>query len=96
LTTALIGNPPPYVSDRQRQAQDIQRVLHFHIFGYMKFFDHRLPEDDSDNHYMEREWRVVGNVKFDLGDLCRVIVPQSFQERLVGELPELRGKVSPV
>jgi hypothetical protein len=34
----------------------------FRVLGQLKFFDSSLPEDDPENYYMEREWRVPAGV----------------------------------
>lgn len=45
---------------------DMERFLSFHIFSYLKFFDHSLNDDHEDNYYFEREWRVIGNIHFSI------------------------------
>jgi hypothetical protein len=62
----------------------VQRLLHSHL----KFFDSMKNEDDNDHFYMEREWRVMGTVRFTLDDIVRVILPPSFAKRLRQDLPE--------
>src|ERR1035438_5309632 len=59
-------------SEPIRVASRIQRFLAFNLFAYLKFFDESKVDDDPDNYYMEREWRVLGNVQFTLEDVARV------------------------
>jgi hypothetical protein len=66
----------------------IQWFLGFYLFAYMKFFDETKPDDDSENFYMEREWRVLGNVQFSLKDVSRVILPEEFAKRFRADVPE--------
>lgn len=63
-----------------------------HVFAFTKFFDESLPEEHGDNFYMEREWRVAGFVKFELGDVQRVYVAPGFRDRIENELPGLSVK----
>jgi hypothetical protein len=60
----------------------------FYVFGFIKFFDDAAGEEDANNFYMEREWRVLGNVRFELGDVYRVILPERYAERFRQDLPD--------
>lgn len=64
------------------------------LFSYMKFFDADLPPDDERNYYMEREWRIIGGVRFSLGDVRRVLLPEKYATRLREDVPEYHGQVS--
>ena len=48
---------------------EIQNFLSYHIFAYTKFFDHGLSDDEPKNYYFEREWRILGNLKFNIYDI---------------------------
>ena len=72
----------------------IQRFLSLHMFCYLKFFDHELPDDAPDNFYFEREWRVCGNLQFNLQDVRRVLIPEEYAERFRQDLPEYYGQVN--
>lgn len=63
-----------------------------HVFGFAKFFDESLPEDHHDNFYMEREWRVMDFVPFDLGDVQAVYVAPGYQSRVQSEFSGLKIK----
>lgn len=68
--------------------------INFKIFSYIKFFDHKLHDNDPDNFYMEREWRVVGNVNFSVDDVQRIFIPKNYAKRLRQDIPEYFGQVT--
>jgi hypothetical protein len=72
----------------------VRNMLEEHVFGFLKFFSSALPEDDPANYYMEREWRVLGNIRFLLGEVTRVIIPEAFATRLRIDVPEYDGQVT--
>jgi len=74
-----------------------QRLLGFymtHINPYYKFFDHTLPDEDIHNYYFEREWRVVGSIKFELSDIRNVLLPQEDEDKFRQEFPCYKGIVN--
>jgi hypothetical protein len=73
------------------QYSQLAGFIEHHIMCFMKFFDSSLPDDDPNNFYMEREWRVVGDVEFDLKDVCRIILPKAFAKRFRNEHPDYAG-----
>lgn len=76
--------------------REIRRLLGFlvyHFFSFVKFYDEGLPADHPENFYMEREWRIFGDLSFDLGDVRRVIFPEAFARRFRAELPEYYGTI---
>lgn len=72
----------------------LRHFLAFRLLSYVKFFDHQLADDDPDNFYMEREWRVVGNVHFALENVRRIFVPRDYAKRLRVDLPGFSGEVT--
>ena len=84
----------PGVPDEHRRLHELLHFLNFRVFSYAKFFNVSLEDDDPENFYMEREWRVVGNVQFQLGDVRRVIVPSAYAVRLRKEVPDFYGQVT--
>jgi len=74
--------------------REFQRFLNFCIFSYLKFFDHRLPDDDPGNFYFEREWRIVGNLKFSMDDVRRVILLEEYAKRFRQEFPDYYGQLT--
>jgi len=78
------------VSDRTA----LHTFLGYYVFGFIKFFDDEAGEEDANNFYMEREWRVLGNVRFELGDVYRVILPERYAERFREDLPDYSAHLS--
>jgi hypothetical protein len=74
--------------------QELLMFLDFRLLSYLKFFDHSLPDDDPANFYMEREWRVVGNIGFALQDVRRIFVPSEQGKRLRSDLPDFSGEIT--
>lgn len=77
-----------------REGFDLRHFFDFQVFSFMKFFDHSLPQEDRANFYMEREWRLIGNLNFSLDDVYRVIIPQVFAKRFRADLPAYTGQVT--
>ncbi len=76
--------------------REIRRLLGFlvyHFFNFVKFYDEGLPAEHPENYYMEREWRIFGNLDFQLDDVRRVIFPERFARRFRDELPEYYGAI---
>lgn len=83
------------VTTRLTSEQELLRqFLSTHLFAYIKFFDPELADDDPQNFYMEREWRVVEPVSFVVGDVRRVLIPEAFASRLRHDIPEYEGQVT--
>ncbi|HXA17974.1 MAG TPA: abortive infection system antitoxin AbiGi family protein [Thermoanaerobaculia bacterium] len=72
---------------------DLPITLFAYLFGYMKFFDPELPGEHPDNFYMEREWRVLGQVSFGMSDIARVFVPPEYVSRLKETVTEYTGSI---
>jgi hypothetical protein len=76
------------------QLSDISSFLQEEVFSLIKFFDDSKTEDDPENYYMEREWRVMGHVNFLLEDVYRVILPESFVEHFRKDVVDFNGQVT--
>jgi hypothetical protein len=87
-TQARPGVPPEV-----QKLHDLTLFMDFQVLSFIKFFDPRLDDSHNENFYMEREWRVVGNVQFNLSDVSRVLLPQKFGHRLRADVPEYAGQV---
>lgn len=77
-------------------SRDLRRLMAFlelHVISNFKFFDHLLFDDDEDHFYMEREWRVKQNVKFKLGDVARIILPETFGKQVRKDFPRFDGEI---
>lgn len=64
------------------------------ILTFLKFFDTGLGDEDSENYYMEREWRSRRIIQFTIQDLARVIVPFEYRSQFQEQCPEFRGAIS--
>jgi Putative abortive phage resistance protein AbiGi, antitoxin len=74
--------------------RDIQSFLGFHVFAFLKPFDASTADTDPANFYMEREWRVLGNVDFAVENVYRVFLPQEYARRFRDDLPEYAGQLT--
>jgi hypothetical protein len=82
--------------DSELLVKDVQRLITFlqmHLITNLKFFDHRLPDTDPENFYMEREWRVCQDVPFSLGEIARVIIPERFGIQFRKDFPTFDGEI---
>ena len=76
------------------RVRDIRNLLAFHIFAFLKPFDASTADTDPENFYMEREWRVFGNVSFAVEDVYRVFLPPEYARRFRDDLPEYAGQLT--
>lgn len=68
--------------------------LDFEVFSYTKFFSYPAPDEAPDNYYMEREWRLLGPLRFELAEVRRVILPESYARRFREDVPTFAGQVT--
>jgi hypothetical protein len=66
---------------------NLEFFLDMLVFGFIKYFDDSTSDEDEANVYMEREWRVLGDVNFALADVHRVFMPESYAEHFRADLP---------
>jgi len=92
------GSAPPQPSGATGKSSTDDEITRFflawYMFPYFKFFDSDLAEDHPDNYYMEREWRVVGAITFEVHDVERIIIPRSYAQRFRTDLPSYFGQIS--
>lgn len=61
--------------------------------SYIKVFDATLSPDDPDNYYMEREWRSIENINFELSDILKIYLPcENYKKRFMKEFPTYKGE----
>jgi hypothetical protein len=84
----------PEVLRIANQWLSLQHMLDFHVFSMMKFFDPALDNTDENNFYMEREWRLYGNLNFKLADVVSITLPDDYKQRLSADLPDYQGTVT--
>jgi hypothetical protein len=69
-------------------------MIHRHFLSFCVPFDSTKTDDYKKNYYMEREWRVVGDVGFDLYDFFRVILPKEFAKRFRADVKDYLGQIT--
>lgn len=97
LTESQISAMETTLKGSKQAAQTIKILTDFllnYVFTYFKCFDSKRDVDDELNYYMEREWRVGGNVNFALTDVSRVFFPQKFASKFRKDLPEYLGQIT--
>lgn len=89
------GIPLPVVEGKPLTALHLLNLfLNMDVFSWCKLFDAERMTDDEENYYMEREWRVVGQVEFSLDDVWRIFIPSAFAARLRLDVPGYRNQVN--
>lgn len=62
------------------------------LLAFVKIFDDSLDECESENYYMEREWRLIGNLNFVTSDIKKVYLPSDeYRKRFVNDVPNFKG-----
>ena len=85
------GNDVP--EDVRQLFDHVRGFLDVHVLSHLKFFDPYLHDEHKRNYYMEREWRVMSEVKFRLRDVRRVILPDRFAIPFRRDFPKYEGEV---
>ncbi len=81
------------------ERNDIIKIRFFidqYIMSYLKFFDSSLEDINKDNYYMEREWRSLMKINFELDDICRIILPVKYLNEFMLEFPSYKGHITTV
>lgn len=100
MTKELYGYFDSLIVEHWDDGKKREKYERFHEFiegyikPYWKFFDHTLPDADIHNYYFEREWCVVGSVKFKMSDIRNVLLPQEYESKFRQECPEYKGPVN--
>jgi hypothetical protein len=79
---------------RGRFPINLEYFLDMLVFSFIKYFDDSTSDEDEANVYMEREWRVLGDVNFALADVHRVFMPERYAERFRADLPNYIGQLT--
>lgn len=93
---------PPASADAVEYGKAIRRFrfLRNHVIACVKPYDvlgvdgAPRPDDDPNNFYMEREWRVLGRVEFALSDVVRITLPRRFASRFRSDFPDYQGQLT--
>ena len=67
--------------------------MDIYLLSHLKFFDPYLHDQDKHNYYLEREWRVMREVKFRLREIRRVILPEGYAVRFRRDFSKYDGEV---
>jgi Putative abortive phage resistance protein AbiGi, antitoxin len=73
---------------------ELSTYIDKYVFSYCVPFDTTHDESDKEHFYMEREWRVLGDVEFSLVKVERVILPRDYANRFRADVPDYNGQVS--
>ncbi len=88
------GAPWGTESHDSLRVSDLRNFLFFHVFAFLKPFDASTSDEDPQNFYMEREWRILGHVEFAVDEMYRIFLPEEYARRLRDDLPEFAGQVT--
>lgn len=72
----------------------MEHFFNFHIFSFVKFFDSNKDDGDPDNYYMEREWRSLERIEFEVNDVTRIILPSSYIKRFFQDIPDYNSHIT--
>ena len=73
---------------------DYSEFVNLYVFGFIKYFDPDLLEDEPKNFYMEREWRLLNCARFGLDDVVRILIPAAFARQFRKDVPDYCGQVT--
>lgn len=64
------------------------------LITFTKIFDPMLADDDENNYYMEREWRILSDVNFNLNDIKTIYLPnEEYKARFIDEFSSFEGNI---
>lgn len=92
--SAMLASAEGKAADLLRRYLALQHFLDFEVFSHTKFFRYPSADDDPENYYMEREWRMLGALRFDLSDVRRVILPERYARDFRAEFPGYSGQLT--
>jgi hypothetical protein len=75
------------------QFQPLFAFFVLNLLGFIKGFDSTRKEHESENYYMEREWRVLTDFEFKLSNVERVILPRNYAKRFRRDFSEYYGQI---
>lgn len=82
---------PPISSDTAISA--IHSMVLKDFLAFIKPFNSELAHEDKFDYYMEREWRKLGNMKFEDSDLTKIVVAKGYKERTEKDYPIFKGRI---
>lgn len=63
------------------------------FLAFIKPFNSELPHNHPNNFYMEREWRMYGNMKFEAGQVSRILVAKGYKDQTIEDFPAYGDRV---
>jgi hypothetical protein len=66
------------------------------FLGFIKPFNSELDIGHPDNFYLEREWRKLGNIKFDDNHVGTVVIEEHYKEKSLQIFPQFETKLMTV
>jgi hypothetical protein len=83
----------PVLQGLYSELASVNHFLRAYMFGFAKPFEEERRLTDPANYYMEREWRVHGEVVFGLGNVRRIFIPETYAKEFRRRLPEYSGQL---
>ena len=63
------------------------------FLAFIKPFNSELTHNHQNNFYMEREWRKYGNMKFETGQVSRIVVAMGYKEQSIKDFPAYEDRI---
>jgi hypothetical protein len=79
------------------QKESLTRVTDFlwhHVLAFAKPFEALSGWNSKAHTYMKREWRLLGQLDFELKDIRRIFLPRAFRSRFRRDFPSYSGSIS--
>jgi Putative abortive phage resistance protein AbiGi, antitoxin len=73
--------------------QKAEHTMVLRVLAFIKPYESTLDDSDPRYYYSEREWRKLGNFKFEPEDIIRIIVDQTFLERAKKDFPKFENVI---
>ena len=83
-----------FTGERDHEKARTMQFILTHFVGFMKPFATGLEVHDEQNFYMEREWRLFGDLPFQLANIDRILLPASYGARFRADFPDFAGEVT--
>jgi hypothetical protein len=82
----------PHTSEEESQIKFNMFFLK-RILCFLKFWKASTNDNDVENYYLEREWRLYGGVNFTFDDIQRVVIPRQFLKSFRADFPQYNNEV---
>lgn len=71
----------------------LEKMIVENVYSYLKFYGGEKSDTDTENYYFEREWRIVGSLRFKPQDIVSVVLPEGYQSDFMGRFPLMASKL---